>query len=168
MTSAQPQQLSDRELLVAARHKSKRAIEALVAELRPRPDVATVVRRVPAAKPPESSTALSLAPENTTEHPMRYQLPDGDLVAVLDRALTLLLREVRKQRSGLVERPRQPREKTDCRPSSRSIPAEVRRHVFERDGGRCTYVDARGRRCGARELLEFHHLDPWARRPHPG
>jgi hypothetical protein len=29
--------------------------------------------------------------------------------------------------------------------------------VWERDGGRCTFVDARGRRCQARDRLEFHH-----------
>jgi hypothetical protein len=77
-----------------------------------------------------------------------------------------LLKEVRKRRFGVVEKPRNPRAKTDCNPSSRSIPTAVRREVFERDGGRCTYVDARGRRCGARELLEFHHVEPWARGPH--
>ena len=35
--------------------------------------------------------------------------------------------------------------------------------VAKRDSGRCTYVSPGGRRCGAREFLEFHHGDPWAR-----
>jgi hypothetical protein len=34
----------------------------------------------------------------------------------------------------------------------------VRREVFERDGERCTFVDAAGRRCEARTLLELDHI----------
>ena len=48
------------------------------------------------------------------------------------------------------------------RPSSRHIPAAVRRAVYERDGGRCRYVDEQGRRCTARDGLEFHHRHPFA------
>jgi hypothetical protein len=36
------------ELLVAAQHKSKRDVEQLVARVRPRPDAASIVRRLPA------------------------------------------------------------------------------------------------------------------------
>jgi len=45
----------------------------------------------------------------------------------------------------------------------RYIPAAVRRAVWERDGGRCTYVDATGQRCRERACLEFDHIDPYAR-----
>jgi hypothetical protein len=45
----------------------------------------------------------------------------------------------------------------------RTIPAEVRRTVSERDGGRCTFVDPRtGRRCDERRFLEFDHIEPYA------
>jgi hypothetical protein len=44
----------------------------------------------------------------------------------------------------------------------RHIPAGVRRTVSERDGQRCTYVDATGRRCAATHRLEFHHVQPFA------
>jgi hypothetical protein len=33
--------------------------------------------------------------------------------------------------------------------------------VHERDGGRCRYVDASGRRCTERRGLEFHHRYPY-------
>ena len=33
--------------------------------------------------------------------------------------------------------------------------------MYERDGGRCGYVDGQGRRCTAREGLEFHHRRPF-------
>jgi hypothetical protein len=43
------------------------------------------------------------------------------------------------------------------------VPAEVRRAVWERDGGRCTFVSAAGHRCKARTRLEFDHVEPVAR-----
>ncbi len=46
---------------------------------------------------------------------------------------------------------------------SRKIPTAIRRAVWERDGGRCSYVSRKGRQCGARDFLEFHHQVPWAR-----
>jgi hypothetical protein len=33
--------------------------------------------------------------------------------------------------------------------------------VWQRDQGRCRYVDERGRRCPERDLLEFHHRHPF-------
>jgi hypothetical protein len=39
----------------------------------------------------------------------------------------------------------------------------VRRAVHERDGGQCRYVSEQGRRCSARERLEFHHVAAHAR-----
>ena len=46
---------------------------------------------------------------------------------------------------------------------SRYIPRAVRRAVFERDGGQCAYVDARGRRCCERGGLQYHHRIPFGR-----
>jgi hypothetical protein len=46
--------------------------------------------------------------------------------------------------------------------SSRHIPAAVRREVWQRDGGRCTFSDARGVRCRATRAIEFHHEHPYA------
>ena len=46
---------------------------------------------------------------------------------------------------------------------SRYIPAPVRREVWRRDGGCCSYVDPySGRRCGSRFLLELDHIVPFA------
>ena len=45
---------------------------------------------------------------------------------------------------------------------SRYIPAPVRREVWRRDGGCCSYVDPHsGRRCGSRFLLELDHVVPF-------
>ena len=46
---------------------------------------------------------------------------------------------------------------------SRHIPAAVRREVWRRDGGCCSYVDRHsGRRCGSRYRLEIDHIVPFA------
>ena len=47
--------------------------------------------------------------------------------------------------------------------SSRAIPAAVRRQVWQRDGGRCSYLDRQtGRRCNSRHLIEIDHILPYA------
>ena len=49
-------------------------------------------------------------------------------------------------------------------PPGRVIPAAIKRAVWERDQGRCSYVDpATGRRCTSRHLLQIDHIRPWAR-----
>ena len=53
----------------------------------------------------------------------------------------------------------------DALPGSRSryIPAAVRREVWRRDQGCCSYVDRHsGRRCGSRYRLEIDHIVPFA------
>src|SRR5206468_4997644 len=45
----------------------------------------------------------------------------------------------------------------------RHVPAHVKRAVWERDGGQCTFTSDTGRRCPARNRLEFDHADPVAR-----
>ncbi len=44
------------------------------------------------------------------------------------------------------------------------MPAAIRRAVFERDAGRCTYrSDDTGERCRETERLELHHTQAFAR-----
>ena len=48
-------------------------------------------------------------------------------------------------------------------PPRRHIPAAVRRHIWQRDGGRCCYRDPlTGRRCRSSHLLQIDHLLPVA------
>jgi HNH endonuclease len=42
------------------------------------------------------------------------------------------------------------------------VAAPVRREVYERDQGSCTFISDRGRRCGAQRFLELDHVQPWA------
>jgi 5-methylcytosine-specific restriction endonuclease McrA len=44
----------------------------------------------------------------------------------------------------------------------RRIPAAVKRHVWERDGGRCVYVSEDGKQCGNTHALQYDHIVPYA------
>ena len=47
---------------------------------------------------------------------------------------------------------------TETAGRSRALSRLVKRKVYERDAGSCTYVGANGRRCGSRAFLEYHHI----------
>ena len=201
------------ELLGAARHKSKGDVERLVASVRPKADVPTVVRKLPERRAGEAGSFDSVAPplisleaeraDNSVARrstptvsgatvaparaavkplsPERYKLeltisgetreklrrvqdllrhavPNGDVAAILDRALTFLLEDLERRRCAVTARPRGGRETT---PGTRYIPAAVRREVWRRDAARCGFVGASGR-CSETGFLEFHHLEPHA------
>ena len=92
---------------------------------------------------------------------MRSEVPDGDLAAIIEKAVTEKLERLEARRHGAAKSPRKDLGTTDTSPSSRHIPAAVRRAVRERDGGLCRYVDAQGRRCSERHRLEYHHRRPF-------
>jgi hypothetical protein len=210
-------------VLSRATHRSKREIEALVAELFPRPDVPAVIRKLP-QKPPEPRPqqpglagtepvggeesadrpvpGASGSPLRPDEVPallkpappsppvieplaparykvqftataelrdklerlralMRTQVPDGDLAAIIERAVSEKLERLESRRFGVTKKPRKRLDETDTSVSSRHVPAPVRRFVAKRDGMRCRYVDEEGRRCSERHGLEFHHRHPF-------
>ena len=94
---------------------------------------------------------------------MRGSVPDGDLAAIIEEAVTEKLERLEAKRFGKTKAPRKSVEETGTSPSSRYIPAPVRRAVSERDGNQCAFVDSRGRRCSERQGLQFHHRQPFAR-----
>ena len=190
-------------VLGLAKHAKKRAIEELLASHEPKPDVLSVIRKLPqtaaapvakALTPVEPPVRLNepancvpaptappvarwvvqpLAPEryklqltmpgkHTTlrrlQDLMRHTIPDGDPARIIDRALTLLLEDVLRQKCGATKSPRVGA--VECS-DSRDIPAAVRRAVWVRDGGRCAFVGTRGR-CTETAFLEYHHRQPFA------
>jgi 5-methylcytosine-specific restriction endonuclease McrA len=201
------------ELLDRARHRSKRAIEEMLADRAPKPDAPAAVRRMiqpaaapaalefPAATPSPAAESVARRPmpcpapcrpeaERPSSEPLgesryriqftsgpaayaklcqaqallRHQIPDGDLARLFERALDALLREARRTKFAETSSPRAKRADVEVSlgPESRHIPAAIRRAVVARDGERCTFV-AHGRRCAARDALEFHHVVPFAR-----
>lgn len=94
---------------------------------------------------------------------MRSSVPDGDLAQIIDIAITEKLERIELKRFGRTREPLKTLAETDTTPTSRHIPAAVRRAVHARDGGRCACCDKNGRRCARRHDLEFHHKKHFAR-----
>jgi 5-methylcytosine-specific restriction endonuclease McrA len=96
----------------------------------------------------------------------------ADTTAVVERALDLLVTTLEKKRFGIGARPRRAKPaSTDTRGETADVvvtavrptlPVALRRAVYERDGGRCTFVAPSGHRCGETRGLELHHRTPWA------
>jgi len=233
------------ELLERAAGKSKREIEVLVAEIAPRPDVTSRIRKLPGSRSAARSTAANanaaasarceenapaeaearavpgdlfsasapasvegIAPVGSGSRrsitplaPARYKVqftagqelhdkierarellshrvPGGDLAELFDRVLAIAIPRLEHERFGLTDKPRAKvratlsgslgptSSGTETTPQpprrSRHISAEVKREVYQRDGGQCTYVDGHGRRCTARDMLEYDHIVPYA------
>jgi hypothetical protein len=89
---------------------------------------------------------------------LAHKIPDGDLTEVLHEAIRCATEKHGKRRgavppAGKVNRP------APVVRSTREPSAEVRREVWERDAGRCTFVGPDGRRCNCRWKLEYDHID---------
>ena len=90
---------------------------------------------------------------------MGHQNPTGQIGPVLKSALKLLVAHLEQQKYAATEHPGPAR---PCK-SARHIPAAVKRAVWERDEGQCTFVSDSGKRCAARSMLEFDHAEAVAR-----
>ena len=88
---------------------------------------------------------------------LRHQVPSGDVAEIFDRALTLLLAEVRKARHATNARPRSTQRTSS---TGRHVSSAEKRKVWARDGGQCAFVGAEGR-CTERGFLEYHHVIPF-------
>jgi hypothetical protein len=137
-------------LFDAAKHRTRREVEEQVAALRP-------------LAPERFKVLLTISRETydrlrLVRDLMRHSIPDGSPAEIFDRALTLLLADLKRKKLGLAERPRAARDST---PGSRHVSAAVRREVWKRDEGRCAFVGRAGR-CAERGFLEFHHVLPFA------
>jgi hypothetical protein len=108
---------------------------------------------------------------------LSHSIPGASTEQVLKAALELLLEKQARTR-GQVKRPRKvaPSAASTASPTSpapeplhrrsgprETIPADVRRAVWARDGGRCTWPLDGGGCCGSTHRLELDHVIPWAR-----
>ena len=110
--------------------------------------------------------ALQVTIDQETYQQLRYAqsllghaLPSGDVAKVLKRALDSLVQELERRKFAKSARSRPRRSHAN----GRYVPAEVRRSVWQRDSGQCTFVSEDGKRCEERTRLEFDHVDPVAR-----
>ncbi len=132
--------------------------------------------RAKSAPPSPERFLVELTIGKSTQEKLRYAqallshaVPTGDVAQVVDRALDALIADLEKRKFGAITR-RPSRQGTTRRQSpqnttvrKRYIPAQVRRAVWERDQGQCTFVGTTGHRCGARRFLQFDHVEPVAR-----
>jgi hypothetical protein len=88
-----------------------------------------------------------------------HAVPSGDLAQVFDRALTALIDDLVRRKFAATPHPRGRRGQAK---DAGHVPAHVRRAVYVRDGGRCTFVSVDGHHCGERRFIEFHHVMPRA------
>ena len=123
---------------------------------------------------------------------LQHQVPDRDVARVHELAMAVFVEQLRKRRQATTSRVRRavepegsaparvneseterpaPARVTDdeesrrsapARANTRYVPADVRRAVWQRDGARCTFEDANGRRCMERAGLEVHHEHAFA------
>jgi len=95
---------------------------------------------------------------------LSHVVPDGNLEQVLGRVFRAAIREL-ERRKFAVSTPARAHATTAAGEGSkpRHIPRAVRRAVFERDGGRCTFTGANGHRCESRWRLELDHVVPVAK-----
>jgi 5-methylcytosine-specific restriction endonuclease McrA len=91
---------------------------------------------------------------------LRHSVPNGDPAIIFERAITLLVAELERRKTGTAatDRPRATRRENR---HSRYIPAAVKRTVWQRDGGRCAFKGRQGR-CTETGFLEYHHVVPFA------
>jgi len=153
------------------------------AELAPAPQLAPGLVGQPVQPPPAPRARVApLAPErfalqvtiNGRTHELLrraqallgHAMPSGDVAEVLERALVELVDRLEKRKFAKSARPRSPRRPAGRQrnaPEGRYVPAAIRRTVWQRDDGRCTFVGDNGKRCEERKSLEFDHVDPIAR-----
>ncbi len=91
---------------------------------------------------------------------LSHQISSGDIAEVLYRALDALITKLEKKKFAATDRPLRKRRRARA---ARTIPSHVRREVWKRDGGRCSFVSEAGVRCSSRERLEFDHVRPVSR-----
>ena len=77
-----------------------------------------------------------------------------------ERSLDVHIAQVEKQKFGAHTKPGA-RQCASTHP--RQIPTDVKYAVWQRDGGRCTFVSESGHRCEAVGTVEFDHIEPVAR-----
>jgi hypothetical protein len=135
----------------------------------------------------EGSTHRRITEFETLAALLSHKIPNGDLASVLREAVACAVEKHGKRRGAVRpartrslvpeaaggetgnpvraepddrEAGAKPRRdgSADAAGSSRAIPAEVRRQVWERDGGRCTFTGPDGQRCGSRHQVELHHV----------
>ena len=173
------------ELIEAATHRTYRDIELMLAERFPQPEPGEDIAEANVNAAPhlrDRSGVKPIAPgrfvvqftindldRERLEHAlqlMSHRNPRGNLAFLNMTALELLIEQMEKDRFAEADEPRECEAPSADRdppsPATRHIPAHVKREVWKRDGGVCTWISPTGRRCGSRWMVEFDHVQAFA------
>lgn len=159
------------EIIARAEGKSMRELEKLLAPLSPEPAKRDRVRLITVTTPSENgesppiiktrvefsfhgSPELREAIERAKEL-LSHRFPFGDMSDVLSEIVGDYLARHDPQRALDLGN-------TAPVKGRSSIPAGIRRAVWARDGGRCTFAGPDGVRCLSRRMLELDHRTPRA------
>ncbi len=103
---------------------------------------------------------------------LSHLVPDGNLEDLLRLCFQKTLEHFARRKQGARKTPEKASH-TEPTPEARKaaptpavrsrwIPNAVRRAVWKRDGGCCSFIGKDGKRCGSRYQLEYDHLKPFA------
>ena len=124
-----------------------------------------------AAKKKAAFGGAATPAERTPSQPAAKGFAPANSPASRDGGLTSAAKSQRNPGGGAGSAPRRPAQPARSVTSppkrgasnSRAIPMAIKRRVWQRDDGRCSYVDPRtGRRCASRYLLQIDHEIPYA------
>ena len=170
------------EMVARAAFKTDEETRHLVATLLPRPEPKEGIRRLPVPPRARPAGRAVIDPISADQWSVRitidgslkeeietlrcllsHKISDGNLASVLREAVRCGIEKHGKRRGAVRKRkPAGPEHDGDRPPAPvrrEPVPPEVRRAVYERDGGRCTYVSLDGRRCDSRWQLEIDHVE---------
>jgi hypothetical protein len=118
--------------------------------------------------------AAAKADLDTVQNLLRHRLPHGDLNDVLKLVLREAAERLQAKKACALKKVSSQEDKTEPagqpaaqspkqeKPRTRPIPRAVRRTVYARDGGRCTWKSSAGQVCGATAFLEYNHIKAFA------
>jgi len=90
---------------------------------------------------------------------LAHAIPDRDIAEVIDRSFDALIDRLERRKFGANATSNGKRRP----PTMRTVPARVKKAVFDRDGGACTHRFDDGRLCHSRWKTEFDHIVPVAK-----
>jgi hypothetical protein len=90
-----------------------------------------------------------------------HSVKPDDIANVYERAVEALIERLERVRFGARAKPRKGGRRS--KNGTRYVSRDVKRAVWTRDGGQCTYTSESGRRCEARKDLQYDHVTEFAR-----
>ncbi len=154
-----PQRKADSEPLKSSHSSTQLCPDTVEPKIRATPEKPATVKPLAPARYQVTFTASEELRDKLEW--LQALIPGGDLASIIDAAVSEKLERLEAKRYGKTNKPRKKLEDADTSPGVRGISAAVKRAVWARDRGQCTFIGARGKRCPERHRLEFHHDEPY-------